>query len=157
MVGYHSRTLLQRYKIPVSIKALMSLSYSSSFFSSVAHRPAGRGAAQHRQTHSWSQIHKWPRLHLEEPNNWLIGLLSVCLCAQSCPTLCDSRLLHLRDYPQKNMGVGCPFLLQGIFLGISPVSPEATALSGRFFTAEPSGPTFVVNTKILLVFKWFIT
>ena len=72
-----------------------------------------QGAAQHRQTHSWSQIHEWPCLHLEEPNNWLIGLLSACLCAQSCPTLCDSRLLHLRDYPQKNMGVGCPFLLQG--------------------------------------------
>ena len=67
--------------------------------------------------------------------------------------LCDPRLLHLRDYPPKNMGVGCPFLLQGIFLGIKSVSFVAASLAGGFFTAEPPGLTFVVNTKILLVFK----
>ena len=37
---------------------------------------------------------------------------------QSCPTLCDprglqpTRLLHLRDSPGKNTGMGCLFLLQ---------------------------------------------
>ena len=40
-------------------------------------------------------------------------------CAQSCPTLCNpvnARLLCPRDSPAKNTGVGCHFLLQGIFL-----------------------------------------
>ena len=41
---------------------------------------------------------------------------------QSCPTLCDpidgqpTRLPHPWDSPGKNTGVGCHFLLQGIFL-----------------------------------------
>ena len=41
---------------------------------------------------------------------------------QSCPTLCDpmdcssTRLLCLWDSPEKNTGVGCHALLQGIFL-----------------------------------------
>ena len=43
--------------------------------------------------------------------------------AQSCPTLCDpmdwvgpTRLLSPWDFPGKSIGVGCHFLLQGIFL-----------------------------------------
>ena len=38
--------------------------------------------------------------------------------AQSCLTLCetvDCRLLRPWDSPSKNTGVGCHFLLQGIF------------------------------------------
>ena len=39
------------------------------------------------------------------------------LVAQLCPILCDpTRLLYLWDSPGKNAGVGCHFLLQGIFL-----------------------------------------
>ena len=40
------------------------------------------------------------------------------------------------DFPVKNTGVGCHFLLQGIFLdlGIELRSPE---LAGGFFTTEP--------------------
>ena len=40
------------------------------------------------------------------------------LVTQSCPTLCDpmdSRLLCRWDFPGKNIGVGCDFLLQGVF------------------------------------------
>ena len=48
--------------------------------------------------------------------------------AQSCPTLCYShglqptRFLHPWDFPGKNTGVGCHFLLQEIFLtqGLNP-------------------------------------
>ena len=36
--------------------------------------------------------------------------------SQSCPTLCDLRLLCPWNSPHKNTGVGCHFLLQGIFL-----------------------------------------
>ena len=42
------------------------------------------------------------------------------LAAQSCPALCDTmdttRLLCLWNSPDKNTGVGCHSLLQGIFL-----------------------------------------
>ena len=44
-----------------------------------------------------------------------------CLVAQSCPTLCNPmdislpRLLCPWDFLSKNTGVGCHFLLQGIF------------------------------------------
>ena len=43
-----------------------------------------------------------------------------------------TRLLCLRDFPGKNTGLGCHFLLQGNLLdpGIEPVSP---AFVGRFF------------------------
>ena len=46
--------------------------------------------------------------------------VSVLLVAQSCPTLCDhglkpTRLLCPWDFPGKDTGVGCHFLLQGIF------------------------------------------
>ena len=46
----------------------------------------------------------------------------VVFVAKSCPTLCDptdsspARLLCLWDFPGKNTGVGCRFLLQGLFL-----------------------------------------
>ena len=52
-----------------------------------------------------------------------IGEPCSCSVAQSCPTLCDpvnwmwsSRLLRPWNFPDKNTGVGCHFLLQGIFL-----------------------------------------
>ena len=49
-------------------------------------------------------------------------LYCCCLVAQSCPTLCDphglqpTRLLFQWDFPGNNTGVGCYFLLQGLFL-----------------------------------------
>ena len=47
-----------------------------------------------------------------------VTYVCVCVCAQLCLTLCDPmdcRLLCLWDYPGKNTGVSCHFLLQGIF------------------------------------------
>ena len=54
----------------------------------------------------------------------LISCVWVCECvlvAQLCPTLRlhglqPARLLHPLDFPSKNTGVGCHFLLQGILL-----------------------------------------
>ena len=40
------------------------------------------------------------------------------------------------DFPGKNIGAGCHFLLQEIFATSSPLTP---ALAGRFFTTEPTG------------------
>ena len=39
----------------------------------------------------------------------------MCVHTQSCPTLCDLRLLCPQDFSGKNTGMGCQFLLQGIF------------------------------------------
>ena len=74
------------------------------------------------------------------------GILCACSVAQSCLTICDPmdcsspRLLCPWDFPGKNIGVGCHFLLQGS----SPPRDRthvsaAPALAGRFFTTEPSG------------------
>ena len=52
-----------------------------------------------------------------------------------------TRLLGPWSSPGKNTGVGCQFLLQGVFLnpGIKPASPE---LASRFFTrATWEGPS----------------
>ena len=52
------------------------------------------------------------------------------------------RLLYPRDFPGKNTGVGCHFLLQGILPtpGMEPASP---AQAGRFSTTEPSGKPLI--------------
>ena len=66
--------------------------------------------------------------------------LWLCSDAQSCPTLCtlwtmeSTRLLCPWDFPGRNTGVGCYFLLQGIFPAIKPTSPMSPALAGGFFT-----------------------
>ena len=50
---------------------------------------------------------------------WDLVIL-IDVVAELCPTLCDpmeaARLLCPWDFPGKNTGVGCQFLLQGIFL-----------------------------------------
>ena len=68
----------------------------------------------------------------------------LCLVAQSCLTLYDpmdssppGSFVH-GDSPGKNTGVGCHFLLQGIFPnpGIEPVSLMSPALAGASFTTS---------------------
>ena len=63
--------------------------------------------------------------------------------AQSCPTLCDSRLfarlLCPWDSPDKNTGVDCHFFLQGIF----PTQGSNLGLliaDGIFITLPPRKP-----------------
>ena len=54
-----------------------------------------------------------------------------------------ARLLCPHDSPGKNTGVGCHFLLQGIFLtqGSNTHLLCLLALAGRFFTTKPPGKT----------------
>ena len=69
-------------------------------------------------------------------------LYVLCLVAQSCLTLCDSKDCSLPgssvhgDSPGKNTGVGCPALLQGVFQPRDPRSPTLQAGSLPF---EPPG------------------
>ena len=65
--------------------------------------------------------------HLQHKNEMVKLLLLTCACAHSCSTLCDPTDCSLRDssawdFPNKNPGVACHFLLQGIFLtqGLNP-------------------------------------
>ena len=82
---------------------------------------------------------------------YIVGFISFdtltdeCLCA--CLLNCvlplvtlgtvATMLLCLWDFPGKNAGVGCHFLLQGIFLThrSNPVSPSLA--TGFFFITEP--------------------
>ena len=71
------------------------------------------------------------------------GHRDCCLVAQSCPTLCDpvdcspTRLLCPWDFPGKNTGVDCHFLLLRIVHLPDPgLKPESPA---RLFTTEPPG------------------
>ena len=73
-----------------------------------------------------------------------------CVVAKFCPTLAipyncmqPTRLLCPWDFPGKNIGLGCHFLLQGIF------DPEIELMSptraGGFFTTEPLGKPLFLN------------
>ena len=78
--------------------------------------------------------------------------ICVCVCgwvgAQSCLTLWDPLYYICSwNFPGKNTGVGCHFLLQWIFSThrSEPVSLASPTLAGRFFTTEPPGKPTVVN------------
>ena len=68
--------------------------------------------------------------------------------AQSCPTLCDpvdcrARLLCPWNSPGKNPGVGCHFLLQGIFP--TRDRTQVSCMVGRRLLSEPQGSPW--NTR----------
>ena len=86
----------------------------------------------------------------ENFHTFLLPVFSLCLkrdwaacCSvtKSCLTLLQphglepTRLLCPWDLPGKNTGVGCSFLLQGIF----PTQGANPALAGQLFTTEPLG------------------
>ena len=112
-------------------------------------------------------------VNLEKQNETAVSSVGVtCVCAQvtqSRLSLCDPmdysppRLLCSWDFPGKNTGMGCHFLLQGIFSipGLNPhllMSPAlASALAGGFFTAVPPGKPLClglapVRSRLLLSF-----
>ena len=70
-----------------------------------------------------------------------------CLVVKSCPTLLQphglqhTRLLCPWDFPGKNTGVGCHFLLQGIFLtqGLNLGLLHVSCIAGGFFDRQATG------------------
>ena len=81
--------------------------------------------------------------------------MRVCSVTKLCPTLCHPMdctppgfSAHGIFQAGKNAGVGCHFLLQGIFL-IEPESPASPALAGRFFTTEPPGKPFPLESTVV--------
>ena len=108
-------------------------------------------------------------VNLEKQNETAVSSVGVtCVCAQvtqSHLTLCDlmdyspPRLLCSWDFPGKNTGMGCHFLLQGIFSiqGLNPHLLMSPALAGGFFTAVPPGKPLClglapVRSRLLLSF-----
>ena len=79
-----------------------------------------------------------------------------CLVAQSCPTLCDSMdcgpsgsSVH-GNSPDKNIGVGCHVLLQGIFQ--TQDQTQVSCIAGGFFTiwvTREAKNTGVVSPSLL--------
>ena len=67
------------------------------------------------------------------------------ICAQVCPTLLrphglePTRLLCPWDFPGKNTGVGCHFLLQGIVPNSGTESPSPALAEGFFTTSTTMG------------------
>ena len=74
----------------------------------------------------WSGLPLWLVLKSQDLFEWVSEV------AQSCPTLCNpmdcslTRFLRPWDFPGKNTGVGCHFLLQEIFptQGLNPGLPH---------------------------------
>ena len=76
----------------------------------------------------------------------LLWSMYACSFTQLCLTLCHpnglepSRLLCQWNFPGRNTGVGCHFLLQGSSQHRDQsVSPMSLVLAGRFSTIEPPG------------------
>ena len=103
----------------------------------------------------------WGRKELDMTEHWTeLNMLSVCLVAQSCPTLCDPM-----DYsPQGSpvYGIIPARILEWAAISSSRRSsnpetesmiPAAPALAGRFFTTEPSGTiiymVYYINLEML--------
>ena len=92
--------------------------------------------------------------------NWEVGIdiystgVCVCVCECACPCVCmhpvisdslqhhklqPASLLCPWNFSGKNNGVGCHFLLQGIFpTQGSNLCFASPALTGRFFTTSPT-------------------
>ena len=101
----------------------------------------------------------------------------ICMCCAmfTCSVMSNSvlpcrlqpaRLLCPQDFPGKNTGVGCHFLLQGIF------PTQGSKMVSGFFTSEPLGNSFACvclhiiysfnpkfnslkNTSCCKVVKWY--
>ena len=110
----------------------------------LSHKETGLGARKHKglgkQTLKLRQRWKWSHVQLF-----------------ATPWTEPTRLLHPWDSPGKNTGVGCHFLLQGIFptQGSNPgIEPGSPALEAGASTSEPPGKLekkgFKVNVQHLL-------
>ena len=72
----------------------------------------------HRVRHNWTELNWWKNKFVLIP---VIKIIAVVVSTKSCPSvlwpngLYPARLLCPWDFPVKNTGVGCHFLLQGIF------------------------------------------
>ena len=79
---------------------------------------------------SWAQVVMWE-----------MGRYYMYVHAQSCPTVCTPWTEANQAFPDKNTGVGCPFLLQRIFppRGSNPHLLHRLHWQADFFTTWANG------------------
>ena len=93
--------------------------------------------------HSWLNPQMWNALIGGGVNCIPCIVCCCCLVNKSCPTLCDphglwpARLLYPRDFPGKNTGVGCHFLLQGSYQPRDPIHISCTGKECRRCGLDP--------------------
>ena len=77
------------------------------------------------------------------------------LVAKSCPTLAPARLLCPWDSPGKNTGVGCHFLLQGIFpsQGLNPGLLHCRQILYQLSCEGSPNPSGIRQMKVCF---WFL-
>ena len=88
-----------------------------------------------------------------------MGLLDHAKSLQSCPTLqprgpSPAKFLCPWDSPDKNIGVGCHFLLWGIFptQGSDHISCGSCIASGFFIAKPPGKPSAGTYERFILIF-----
>ena len=85
---------------------------------------------------------------------YMFGL--VCSCSVMSDSLWPHGLYSLpdsfaQDFPDKNIGEGCHFLFQGIFLTLGLNTHLLPELAGGSFTTEPLGKPMHMETCILYI------
>ena len=88
-----------------------------------------------------------------ETNNCCCLVTQLCLTLLRCHGLLPLRLLCPWDFPGKNTGVGCLFLLQGVFL-TQGLEPESPTLAGEFFTTDPPGKPKTSGKHLQFLLPW---
>ena len=85
---------------------------------------------------------------------WVLWVLSRSIVSDSLRPYGPARFLCLWKFPGRNIGVGCHFLLQGIFShpGIEPASLVSPALAGGYLISAPPGKP---NNKIITMKGFF--
>ena len=107
------------------------------------------------------QTHKRTKLRTLFIGYLLCVCAVLCLASQSCLTLrprdCSSPSSSVhRDSPDKNIGVGCHALLQGIFptQGSHPGFPHCRWI---LYCLSHQGSPYVSVVAIIIVFLYFLT
>ena len=109
------------------------------------HNQSKRPSHKLRNTKSHSTNTRWAEtLYIHT----YIHIYIYIMCVQSQLSLCSpvdygpSRLVCPWNFPGKNIGTGCHFLLQGIFL-TQESNPHLLSLLLRFFTTNTTWETYI--------------
>jgi hypothetical protein len=93
--------------------------------------------------------------------NWHNLLAYLCVCSvtlfmsdSAVPWTVACHTPLLMEFFKQEYGVGCHFLLQGIFL-IQGSNPCLLS-SRRFFTSEPPGKPYLLNNYIVVICNYYI-
>ena len=118
--------MYSRYKFPLVL------------MSAIFNKPEKQNAQKWKILNTYTHTHIYIYTHI---NVYIHTHTYMCSVAQSCPTLwpCGlqpARFLCSWNFPGKNTGMGCSFLLQGIFLTQGSNLHLLCLLQADFFTTR---------------------